>query len=78
VPSSTTRRLKKTELDRSLESIIGFSEEERPLVMLGGCDPDMLARSARLAEQRGYDEINLNCGCPAQTGAARATTTAHG
>ena len=63
-----TVALKKTDLDRSLESIIGFSEEERPLVFqLGGCDPDMLARSARLAEQRGYDEINLNCGCPAAT-----------
>jgi len=67
-PDQPEFAVKKTELDRSLESIIGFSEEEHPLVcQLGGCDPDMLARSARLAEQRGYDEINLNCGCPAQT-----------
>ena len=67
-PDEPEFALKKTDLDRSLESIIGFSEEERPLVFqLGGCDPDMLARSAKLAEQRGYDEINLNCGCPAAT-----------
>ena len=67
-PDQPEHKLKKTELDRTLESIIGFSDEERPLVMqLGGSDPEMLARSARLAEQRGYDEINLNCGCPAQT-----------
>jgi len=67
-PDQPEFALKKTDLDRSLESIIGFSEEERPLVFqLGGCDPGMLARSARLAEQRGYDEINLNCGCPAAT-----------
>jgi len=53
---------------RSLESIIGFSPEEHPIVMqLGGSDPQMLARAAKLCESRGYDEINLNCGCPAQT-----------
>lgn len=51
-----------------LEPIIGFSPGERPLVLqLGGADPEPLARSARLAEAAGYDEINLNCGCPAQT-----------
>ena len=43
-------RLGQTDLDRSLESIIGFSEEERPLVFqLGGCAPDMLARMPRSA-----------------------------
>ena len=47
-PDQPEFAVKKTELDRSLESIIGFSEEEHPLVcQLGGCDPDMLARSAR-------------------------------
>lgn len=51
-----------------LEPIIGFSPAERPLVLqLGGADPQPLARSAMLAEAAGYDEINLNCGCPAQT-----------
>jgi len=49
-------------------AILGFSVEERPLVLqLGGAEPELLARSARLAEAAGYDEINLNCGCPAQT-----------
>ncbi|KAL1511455.1 hypothetical protein AB1Y20_006254 [Prymnesium parvum] len=51
----------------SLESIIGFSDEEHPIVMqLGGSDPEMLRRAAVHAVRRGYDEINLNCGCPAQ------------
>lgn len=53
---------------RSVESIIGFDEREHPIVMqLGGADPAMLARAARYCAERGYDEINLNCGCPAQT-----------
>jgi len=53
---------------RPLEAIIGFSAEEHPVVMqLGGSDAAMLARAAKIAEQRGYDEINLNCGCPAAT-----------
>ena len=37
------------------------------MLQLGGCDPERLARAARYGAQRGYDEINLNCGCPAQT-----------
>lgn len=48
--------------------VLGFSPEERPLVLqLGGSEPEMLARAAKLAEAWGYDEVNLNCGCPAQT-----------
>ncbi|WP_219899601.1 tRNA dihydrouridine(20/20a) synthase DusA [Zobellella taiwanensis] len=44
---------------------LAFSPEEHPLVLqLGGSDPAALARCAVLAEQRGYDEINLNVGCP--------------
>lgn len=44
---------------------LGFNEAEHPLALqLGGSDPQALARCARLAEQRGYDEINLNVGCP--------------
>ncbi len=42
-----------------------FNEAEHPVaVQLGGSDPAALARSAKLAEERGYDEINLNVGCP--------------
>src|SRR5262249_31201364 len=33
-------------------------------LQLGGCDPGELADAARRGEQMGYDEINLNCGCP--------------
>ena len=33
-------------------------------LQLGGCDPAALARSARIGEDFGYDEINLNVGCP--------------
>ncbi|MDX1345998.1 MAG: tRNA-dihydrouridine synthase, partial [Sedimenticolaceae bacterium] len=42
-----------------------FNEAEHPVaVQLGGSDPAALARSAKLAQQHGYDEINLNVGCP--------------
>jgi len=44
---------------------LDYSAEEHPLALqLGGSDPADLASSARLAENWGYDEINLNCGCP--------------
>ena len=42
-----------------------FNAEEHPIsLQLGGSDPVSLAKCAKLAEQRGYDEINLNVGCP--------------
>ena len=44
---------------------LGYSEQEHPLALqLGGSNPADLARCAKLAEERGYDEINLNVGCP--------------
>jgi tRNA-dihydrouridine synthase A len=44
---------------------LDFDAREHPLALqLGGSEPGELARCARLAEQWGYDEINLNCGCP--------------
>lgn len=44
---------------------LAYSEEEHPLALqLGGSDPAALAQCAKLAEERGYDEINLNVGCP--------------
>ena len=47
------------------EKLLGFSEEERPLsLQLGGDDPRALADCARLAEELGHDEVNLNVGCP--------------
>jgi tRNA-dihydrouridine synthase A len=47
------------------ERLIGFSAAERPLALqLGGSDPELLAQAARIAQERGYDEVNLNVGCP--------------
>ncbi|MBM4192666.1 MAG: tRNA dihydrouridine(20/20a) synthase DusA [Gammaproteobacteria bacterium] len=47
------------------ERLLEFSAEEHPLALqLGGCEPDYLAAAARYGEEWGYDEINLNCGCP--------------
>jgi len=44
-----------------------FNEEEHPVALqLGGSEPADLAHCARLGEQWGYDEINLNCGCPSE------------
>jgi tRNA-dihydrouridine synthase A len=46
---------------------LDFSEQEHPLALqLGGSNPADLARCARLGQQWGYDEINLNCGCPSE------------
>ena len=42
-----------------------FNAEEHPLALqLGGSEPADLAHCAKLGEEWGYDEINLNCGCP--------------
>ena len=45
--------------------LLGFSEAEHPVaVQLGGADPRELAAAARISADLGYDEINLNVGCP--------------
>jgi tRNA-dihydrouridine synthase A len=45
--------------------LIGFSAIEHPVALqLGGSDPAKLAAAARIGEEFGYDEINLNVGCP--------------
>ena len=45
--------------------LLDYSQAEHPVaVQLGGADPQELAAAARLAEDAGYDEINLNVGCP--------------
>ena len=44
-----------------------FEAEEHPLALqLGGSEPADLAQAARLGQEWGYDEINLNCGCPSE------------
>jgi tRNA-dihydrouridine synthase A len=46
---------------------LDFNPEEHPVALqLGGSEPADLAACARLAEQWGYDEVNLNCGCPSE------------
>ena len=55
------------ERQRRLERLIGFDDQERPLALqLGGDDPQRLAEAVRLAHQWGYDEVNLNVGCPSE------------
>jgi len=47
------------------ERLIGFSPQEHPVALqLGGSEPLKLAKAARVGEGFGYDEINLNIGCP--------------
>ncbi len=46
---------------------LDFNAVEHPVALqLGGSEPAELAHCARLAEQWGYDEVNLNCGCPSE------------
>ena len=45
--------------------LLDHAPEEHPVALqLGGSDPEELAEAARLGAEAGYDEINLNCGCP--------------
>lgn len=47
------------------QRFLQFNGEEHPIALqLGGSNPVDLAQCTRLAEQWGYDEVNLNCGCP--------------
>lgn len=47
------------------DRLLGFDQSEHPLALqLGGSDPAHLAQASRIGEQWGYDEINLNVGCP--------------
>jgi len=53
--------------------LLRFDPEEHPLALqLGGSDPRELAAAARAGEEAGYDEINLNCGCPSERVASGA------
>jgi tRNA-dihydrouridine synthase A len=59
----TTGALTHGDIHRHLD----FNEQEHPVALqLGGSDPEALGRAARLGEKWGYDEINLNCGCPSE------------
>lgn len=59
----TTGALRHGDLARHLD----FDIAEHPVALqVGGSDPTDLAHAARLAQRWGYDEINLNCGCPSE------------
>jgi tRNA-dihydrouridine synthase A len=59
----TAPALKHGDVPRHLD----FDPSEAPLALqLGGSDPAELAHAAKLGERWGYDEINLNCGCPSE------------
>ncbi|CAM4188888.1 tRNA dihydrouridine(20/20a) synthase DusA [Kerstersia similis] len=59
----TTGALLHGDAPRHLE----YDAAEHPVALqLGGSEPQALAQAARLGEQAGYDEINLNCGCPSE------------
>ena len=52
-------------LHGDLERHLAFNDEEHPVALqLGGSEPQDLARCSELAEEWGYDEVNLNVGCP--------------
>jgi tRNA-dihydrouridine synthase A len=52
-------------LNGDRDYLLGFDASEHPLaVQLGGSQPEDLAACARICEQYGYDEVNLNVGCP--------------
>src|SRR6267143_3658084 len=53
--------------------LLAFDPEEHPVALqVGGSGPRELAAAARAGEQAGYDEINLNCGCPSDRVASGA------
>ncbi|HWS62426.1 MAG TPA: tRNA-dihydrouridine synthase, partial [Steroidobacteraceae bacterium] len=53
--------------------LLAFDPEEHPVALqVGGSEPRELAAAARAGEQAGYDEINLNCGCPSDRVASGA------
>lgn len=53
--------------------LLAFDPEEHPVALqLGGSDPSELVAAARIGEALGYDEINLNCGCPSERVASGA------
>jgi tRNA-dihydrouridine synthase A len=54
-------------LHGNVERHLAFSAEEHPVAaQLGGSEPEDLAKCAKLVEQYGYDEVNLNIGCPSE------------
>lgn len=54
-------------LHGDLNRLLDFSPQEHPVALqIGGSEPADLAKAAKVGAQWGYDEINLNCGCPSE------------
>lgn len=54
-------------LHGDLHRLLSFNAEEHPVALqIGGSEPADLAQAARIGASWGYDEINLNCGCPSE------------
>ena len=57
----------KSAIHGNRKKILSFSPEEKPLALqVGGSDKNELAEVAKIAEDMGYDEININLGCPSK------------
>ena len=57
----------KTALHGDRKKILSYSPEEKPLALqVGGSDKNELGEVAKIAEDMGYDEININLGCPSK------------
>jgi len=63
------------------DRLLGYHDAEHPVaVQLGGSEPEFLAKASKVCVDYGYDEINLNCGCPSdrvQSGTFGAVLMAH-
>lgn len=54
-----------TSTEKGRDKLLGKDETQHPVALqLGGSDPHLLAQAARIGAEHGFDEINLNCGCP--------------
>jgi tRNA-dihydrouridine synthase A len=59
--------VRRLEAQRRLRRLLDFDPAERPLALqLGGEEPELLAEAVKLAADWGYDEVNLNVGCPSE------------
>ena len=57
----------KSAIHRDKKKILGFNEIEKPLALqVGGSDKNELSEVCKIAEDMGYDEININLGCPSK------------
>ena len=53
--------------EQQREEFLRFHRIEHPVVLqFGGSDPEILGKASKFCEAQGYDELNLNCGCPSE------------